>query len=77
MFLQTGKIGRNADASNSDIVYNFSRLDPKRKAVLFDQLFYAGTGQFHNTVRLIWPEVNDQDIKTLEKFLRRQRRKAA
>lgn len=52
-----------------NIIEEFAALSPQRKVLLCDHLFSDGFDTFENTVKLLWPEAKEQDIKKLEKFL--------
>lgn len=52
-----------------NIIEEFSALNPKRKVLLCDHLFYDGYDSFKSTVTLLWPEATPKDVKKLEKFL--------
>lgn len=60
-----------------DVITAFETLDPKRQLVLCDQLFHSGPMTYKNTVKLLWPQATDMDVKALEKYLRAQALKAA
>ena len=60
-----------------DVIAAFETLDPKRQLVLCDQLFHSGPMTYKNTVKLLWPQSSDGDVKVLEKYLRVQAMKAA
>ena len=51
------------------IIEEFAALSPKRKVLLCDHLFAEFPHTFRQTVKLIWPEAQSQDMKKLEKFL--------
>jgi hypothetical protein len=51
------------------IIEEFAMLSAKRKVLLCDHLFAEGRDTFRNTVKLLWPEANDIDVKKLESFL--------
>lgn len=51
------------------IIEEFAALSPKRKLLLCDNLFAESRQTFVNTVKLLWPEAAQSDIKKLEKFL--------
>ncbi len=51
------------------IIEEFAALNSKRKILLCDHLFMEGRVTFQNTVRLLWPEADEADMKKLEKFL--------
>lgn len=52
-----------------NIVEEYKALNPKRKLLLCDHLFLEGRKAFQGTVEMFWPEADDQDMRTLEKFL--------
>lgn len=52
-----------------NIIEEFAALNPKRKMLLCDHLFSESFSTFTNTVKLLWPEARDKDVKKLQKFL--------
>ena len=58
-----------ASGGSFDIIEEFSELSPRRKVLLCDHLFTEGRQAFYNTIELLWPQSNDEDVHSLEKFL--------
>lgn len=56
-------------AHQFNIVEEFKALNPRRKLLICEHLFLEGRAAFHGTVDMFWPEADEQDMKTLEKFL--------
>ncbi|MCK6418491.1 MAG: hypothetical protein L6Q57_06080 [Alphaproteobacteria bacterium] len=52
-----------------NIIEEFAALNPKRKILLCDHLFFEGPATFEKTVQLLWPESTASDSNKLEKFL--------
>ena len=52
-----------------NIIEEFAALSAKRKVLLCDHLFIEGHSTFEKTVKLLWGEASDKDVKKLEKFL--------
>ncbi len=52
-----------------NIIEEFAVLNPRRKLLLCDHLFIKGHESFENTVKALWPQAREMDIKKLEKFL--------
>ena len=52
-----------------NIIEEYVALSPKRKVLLCDHFFVEWHDVFRNTVKLLWPEANKQDIKKLGNFL--------
>ena len=59
-----------------DIIEEFAALQPKRKILLCDHLFMEGMQTFQNTVRILWPEADELDIRKLVQFLKALKRAA-
>ncbi|MAI62862.1 MAG: hypothetical protein CBB87_10345 [Micavibrio sp. TMED27] len=51
------------------IIEEFSLLSPRRKAMLFDHIQGSSDTIFERSVRLIWPDAKDSDVKKLRSFL--------
>lgn len=52
-----------------NIIEEYAALSPKRKFLLCDHLCFDGEPVFRNTVSLLWPEAEEQDIEKLKKFI--------
>lgn len=90
MFSDVNTLLRNEQTGMSELAYNlieqakepfhiieeFASLSPKRKMLLCDHLFNEGRKAYQNTVKLLWPEANFDDMRKLEKFLELLKRTA-
>jgi hypothetical protein len=52
-----------------NIIEEYAAISPKRKVMLCEHLFIENNAMFQQTVRIMWPEASDKDIKKLSKFL--------
>jgi len=68
MLLKMSELLKQADEP-FNIIEEFSALNGKRKILLCDHLFIEGRTTFENTVKLLWGEAQQSDIRKLEKFL--------
>ncbi|MBX2833798.1 MAG: hypothetical protein KTR28_02385 [Micavibrio sp.] len=52
-----------------NIIEEFAGLSPRRKSRLCDSLYVENRIAFQKSVRLLWPQANERDIKKIYNFL--------
>ena len=52
-----------------NVIEEFSRLTAQRKMLLCDHLFSESYQAYQNMAALLWPQIEEHDLKKLEKFL--------
>lgn len=52
-----------------NIIEEFADLNARRKIILCDHLFLEGYNTFEETVKTLWRQATQKDVKKLETFL--------